>query len=363
MRSGSAHRRWKAIGFALLLCAASTAGCGCAVTDYMGHVVVGELDLLASAVPIEAALADPALTDTQREKLALIIDARDYAEQVVGLSVGNSYQRFVNLHDQSLAWNLTASREDAIEPYVWNLPIVGPFPFLGFFDYDRAVAERDRLVAAGYDTLLYELDAFSTLGLLPDPVASSLLERPTYSMVETVFHELLHNTIWSGTDVVYDESLANFVGRKVGLEFLDERFGPDNPHSQEAHNAYEDAGIFNDFLSTLRSQLEEVYKSDLSREEKVAAREPIFEAARSRLADEVLPQLHAPDLYAHFTETTLNNAFLLINKRYHSQGDLFETLYEQVGRDWASALAVFAEASTSENPFEALRVAVNHNAN
>jgi len=343
--------RW----FFPLCCVLGTAGCGCAVTDYMAHAVAGELNLIASSVPIEQALGDPTLSDEQRSKLALVISARDYARDVIGLNVGDSYRRFVNLHGEPLAWNLSASPKDAIEPYVWNLPIVGSLPYLGFFKLDRAVAVRDRLVAEGYDTLIYELDAYSTLGLLPDPVTSSLLERPVYSLVDTLFHELLHNTIWNGADVVYDESLAVFVGRTGALEFLADQFGPDDPVLQEARDAYEDADRFNDFLSELRDQLEELYASDRSRDEKIEARRPIFEAARTRLAEEVLPQMHNPDAYRTYTETTLNNAFLLVYIRYNTNGELFEAVYEKAGRNWPTALAVFAQAAADPAPFDALR--------
>jgi predicted aminopeptidase len=346
--------RWLCMRF-MALTTVWAVGCGCAMTGYVGHVIAGEFELLTSAVPIEDALADPTLTDEQREKLALLVEARDYAEQVVGLHVGNSYRRFANLHGRALAWNLTGSHKDRIEPHMWNLPIVGPLPYLGFFDFDRAAAERDRLVKAGFDTLIYEVDAFSTLGLLPDPVASPLLERPIYSFVDTVFHELLHNTIWSGTDVVYDESMANFVGRTAGLEFLAVRFGPDSPHIEKALQSYEDVARLNDFLATLRDELEALYDSDLSREEKLEAREPIFEAARQRVVDELLPLMHDPDRFAHYGETTLNNAFLLLNLRYYSEMELFDTIYNHVDRDWASALELYDVAARTADPFATLR--------
>ncbi|MHC4798962.1 MAG: aminopeptidase [Planctomycetota bacterium] len=228
---------------------------GCGPIGYSVSAAVGELLILSSAGPIDRALNDPGLSDEQKEKLTFIIQARDYAEQVVGLNVGHSYQTFVNLGDKPLAWNLSASRKDAIEPYIWEVPLVGPLSFFGFFNFDQAVAERDRLVKLKYDTLIYEVDAYSTIGIFPDPVSSSILDRDLVSLLDTVFHELLHNTIFNPEDIVFDESLATFVGRTASVEFIKSEFGEDSDLADQARRSFEDVDRFNQSYPAGRTYL------------------------------------------------------------------------------------------------------------
>lgn len=345
--------RWCGLLFSLMA-VASLAGCGFE-WNYVFGAIGGEINLLASAVPIEDGLDDPNLTEEEREKLRVVIDVRDYAADVIGLNVGSSYRTFANLGGQSLAWNLSASPKDAITPYYWGLPFVGPIPFLGFFSIDDAYKERDRLVAQGYDTLIYEVDAYSTVGLLPDPMTSALFKRPLPSLIDTIFHELAHNTIYTGTNEVFDESLAEFVGRTAAMEYITTRYGPESELAVEARRSNEDSAIFNAFLADLRLQLDAIYARDISREDKIAARGPVFEAARQQMADEVLPRLHDPSRYEAYTTLNFNNAFLLVNVRYNTEPELFEAVYEKTGRNWGAVLDIFRQAEASADPFAFLR--------
>jgi len=315
----------------------------------------GQVGLLLLTVPIEQGLEDPALTDDQRDKLAVVIAARDYAGQVIGLNVGENYQTLVNLHGEPLAWNLSASPKDKIEAYVWDLPIVGQISYLGFFTLDEATTERDRLVAEQYDTLIYEVDAYSTLGILPDPVTTALLERPMDGLADTIFHELTHATVYGGRNTVFDESVAVFVARTATGAFLEDHYGSDSDMVRTARENYEDTDRFNTFLADLRNQLEKLYNSDLSREEKITAREPIFDAARQRMEDEILPQMHYPEHYQKYTGFNFNNAFILVNARYNTDLDLFAAIYEQAGRNWSRALDVLRQAAAAADPFAFLR--------
>lgn len=341
-----------------LLSVGLISGCATSEWNYMFSVAGGELDLLLSGVPIEVAVEDPTLTDEEQAKVELIIAARDYAHDVMGLNVGSSYQNFVNLHGESLAWNLTASAKDAIQPYLWNLPFIGNLSYLGYFEKDQAIAERDRLVNEGYDTFIYEVDAFSTVGLLPDPATSALLKRDEASLADTVTHELLHNTIWRGDQPNFSESLAVFVGRTGGLEFLSQYYGADAPLLQTAREHYEDHDKFNVFLVDLTSRLNALYGSELSRDEKIAQRTVIFEEARQRLADELLPTLHDPERYRYFTTVALNNAYLLVNTRYYSRLDLYAEVFEIAGRNWAQALDIYRQAAAVPNPVAFLQTYV-----
>jgi predicted aminopeptidase len=337
---------------------AMSAGCGRWPPGYLPSAVFGELRFLSQMVPIESALDDPTLTEEERDKLAFLLRARDYSRDVVGLKVGNNFQQFVNLHGKPLAWNLTASRKDAFEPYMWYIPIAGRMPYLGFFSKDQAVAERSRLVNAHYDTFIYEVDAFA-LPFLPDPVTSRVLRRDYPDLADTVAHELLHNTVMSPTDVVYSESLAVFVGRKVAIDFVGVEFGEDSALIEQALNQYEDTDTFGTYLADLTDELTSLYSSNLSSAEKIAQRQAVFEAWQDRFTTEALPQMHDPEPYQGFSDTLLNNAFLLVNTRYNSHQDLFEQGFELAGRDWAQALALFRSAAEAPDPFQYLETIVN----
>ncbi|HOB75975.1 MAG TPA: aminopeptidase [Phycisphaerae bacterium] len=344
-------RPHRILSLVFLSCLA-VAGCG---DTYIGSVILGELRLLASVRPVEEALNDPNLAEEKRLKLAFVVRARDYAQNVVGLHVGGSYQTFADLGDRSLAWNLSASRRDAFDPYIWRFPLAGSLPYIGFFDLDQAKAERDRLVAKGYDTLIYEIDAYSTMGQLPDPITSALLRRDFDSLAETVIHELTHNTIYTFDDITFNESLATFVGRTAGLDFLAQEFGPDAPEIEQARLNYEDQDRFQVFLREMRDGLAAIYETDLSFDEKIAQREAYIAASQQRFAEEVLPFMHNQAGYQGYTSFPFNNAFILAHVRYNSGQDAFAAVYEQVGRNWAEALQIFRQAAASENPMEHLR--------
>lgn len=352
-------KRMRRLGWlGIVLSFAALAGCTSAEAwswNYAFGAVVGELDYLSRAVPIEQGLDDPDLTQDQKDRLAFVIQARDYAEHVIGLNVGDSFRNFVNLRGEALAWNLSVSRKDAIEAYTWNLPLVGRMPYLGFFVYEEAIAERDRLIAEGYDTLLYELDAFSTLGLMPDPVASTLLDRSLPSLADTVVHELLHNTIWNPSQTVFNESLATFVGRRGSLDFLAFQFGSDSPLLTDAVSLQHDGDLVNAFLRQMEADVQALYAQDLPAEDKVTQREAIFEAARQRFKSEVQPTLRDPNRYGVYGTLNYNNAFLLVNVRYNSSLDLFERVHEAAGRDWAQSVDVFRQAAATSDPYGFLR--------
>ena len=340
-------RLLRALPSAPLIVCLCLAGCQ---GNYLASVIYGEVKLLSKARPIEEAANDPNLPEDERDKLAFVIQARDYAEQVVGLRVGSSYQTFVDLGDGALAWNLSASKKDAFAPYYWNVPVIGRIPYLGYFSLNLAETERDRLVGLGYDTLIYEVDAYSTLDALPDPVTSDLLRRDWPSLADTVFHELTHNTIYSDNDTTYDESVAVFVGRTASQEFLSATFGPDSDQVHEAQQYYQDSDRFQTFLQGLMSDLQTIYDSDASFDDKMTQREAAIAAAQQDFASDVLPLMNDQAGYQTYTTFPFNNAYLLVQVRYNSDQDLFQAVYDSTGHDWAQTLQAFRAAAASPDP-------------
>lgn len=348
-------RLLRALPAAWLLLSVSLAGCD----SYVSSVIVGELQLLSSVQPIDEALNDPDLDPALRDKLAFVVQARDYAQHTVGLNVGRSYQSFANLGDRSLAWNLSASRKDAFDPYYWNLPLVGRLPYIGYFNLDQARAERDRLVGEGYDTLIYEVDAYSTVGVLPDPVTSALLRRDLYSLADTVIHELTHNTVYSPGHTTFDESLASFVGRTASQEFLVATFGEGSVEIMDARHAYADEELFQAFMQQLEADLQAVYSTDASYDDKLAQRQTVVTAAQQHFGTDVLPLLNDKVGYQPYTVFPFNNAFLLVNVRYYTDQDVFAAVYESTGRDWGATIHIFQEAATAPDPIIYLRALVS----
>jgi predicted aminopeptidase len=252
-------------------------------------------------------------------------------------------------------FNVSACRRDSFEPRQWTFPIVGTVPYLGYFDQSASEAAQQSLEAAGYDVFRYEVDAYSGAGYFPSVILSPMLERSDISLANTVFHELLHGTIWRPSAVSFNESLATFFGRRGVVSYFADRY-PDRPDLiEEALETFEDSDRFADFMLTLFEALNAFYESDLSSEDKIAGREAVYQAGRDRFAAEVQPLMHHPERYDWVASLPANNAYMMGVRRYNLDLDVFEEVLAATGSDWHASVAVFRAAAAQSDPYAYLR--------
>ncbi|MCK4659046.1 MAG: aminopeptidase [Phycisphaerae bacterium] len=331
-----------------------TGGCG-ADLEYVLPVIAGQASILLHSVPISDAIRSGTLSDEQVAKLILIRDVRQYAGWEMGLNTTNNYTHFYDSRNSPIAYNISASHRYEFHPKKWEFPIVGVLPYVGFFDKAAAVRQFDALAADGYDVFMYEVDAYSTLDYLPNPIMSPMLERSDLSLIETGIHELLHSTVWHPSDTTFNESLATFVGRTGAVEYLAARY-PDEPQrTQEAIEHYKDNSLYNAFIFELYGELEAFYAGDLSREEKIAGREAVYQAGRQRFTAECQPLMNSPQDFAWAAELPTNNAWMLANYRYNYDFETFEQVYQATGQVWRQAISVFRDAAHADDPNAYLR--------
>ena len=329
---------------------------GCDGVFYVWHVAQGQFGVQGSLEYIDDVLASGRLTEEEQEKLRLVVSARQFAVEQMGLNAGDSYTLFYDTSGDPLAFNLSAAHRDALVPVTWRFPFVGEVPYLAFFDEEYLRQEEQKLVAQGRDVFTYELDAYSTLGVFADPVRSTMLRRGELSLAETIIHELLHNTVYRSNATVFNESLANFVGRQGAVEFLQAQFGADSGWPDTAAAYYADLDVINAFLAGLYLQLESHYAQGIPADQKISGREAVYQAARDRFTADIQPTLNYPDVFVGYAELPSNNAWMLGHRRYNLDLDLLAAVYEATGGDWLEALEVYRSAANARSdPFDHLR--------
>lgn len=343
----------KAAGVALLLVLA-----GCSPV-YVLKAGWAEAKILAAREPMAEVASDPATPLEARQQLRLVMDARAFARDSLGLDVGTSYTTFTRLESDTLAMVLSAAPRDRLVARTWWFPIVGRVPYRGFFDLDDALDEQRELEREGFDTYLRPTAAFSTLGWFSDPLLSTLLRLDDVELVETVLHELSHNHLYLPGHTRFNESYATFVGRAGAAEFFCRREGggPDTVKCARARARWRDYVRFSAFLDEVVAELEALYgREDFELEEKVARREAVFEGAQARFRSEVQPSFEATT-FRSFLDVPLNNATLLARMRYYHRLEDFQALLERHGGDLAGAVGELARRAPGvENPFETLDV-------
>lgn len=341
--------------FALLL-AAGLAASACSPT-YVLRAAWEEGKILNRRKPIARIVQDTATDWETRDKLLLVLQARQFAADSLRLNAGNSYTLFSRVESDTLVMVLSAAYKDRFEPHTWWFPIVGRVPYKGFFDLDDALKAQRRLESQGYDTYLRPSAAFSTLGWFNDPLLSTLLRYDRVSLANTVVHEIFHNTFYAPGQAVFNETLANFVGGRGAIEFFCRRDGAQSETCETATGAWHDDLLFGEFLGGLVDDLRTLYaRADLSPGQKVREREAVFTAAQRRFADEVRPRLRV-DTFASFTRDPLNNATLISRHIYYDRLQLFERVYESRDRDFTRAMndIVAAARTNKADPYAAVQ--------
>ena len=321
---------------------------------YLVRAAYEEGKILWRRQPIVELLAMPDLQDDTKEKLTLVLAAREYAQNVLGLNVAGSYASYSYIDRPDLTYIVMAAPKTELRPYTWWFLVVGQVPYKGFFSKGEAQAEVERLQAEGYDTYVRTSAAFSTLGWFDDPLLSHLLKYDKVALTEIVFHELFHNTLYINGAGAFNESAANFVGHRAAIDFFRQRSGADSAEHRRSVQTWEEEREFGEFIAEVVGTLAGLYRRDIARKDKLRLREEVFSRSQSEWARRIAER--PSHRFRGFARETLNNAVLMHYVVYLKDLQLFESLYEYEGRNLVRTIAVLRQATKhGGEPFDALR--------
>ena len=349
------RKRIWAIGALVLLVAGILSPAGC----YLSRGAWEEGKILARRRPISDIVEDSTTPEAVRRKLQVVLAARGFASDAIGLRARQSFTTFSRLDHDTLVLVLSAAYRDRLEPYTWWFPIVGRVPYKGFFDFGLARTTARRLNSDGFDVYLRPSPAFSTLGWFNDPLVSTSLNADSLDLANTVIHELTHNTFYASGQAVFNESFANFVGARGSAWFYRSRGQPDAADEEDAR--WSDDKLMARFWERLYHSIDSAYKSHPGQDsahvrERIEARDTVYRRARMELVEVLGPKLRTigPRVLERMR---LDNAVLLARRIYLTDLDLFDSVWLREGQDLKRSIAriITLAKSKPKDPFGALR--------
>jgi predicted aminopeptidase len=217
-----------------------------------------------------------------------------------------------------------------LEPIQWKFPVVGSVPYKGFFDRDKALAERKRLEEQGLDVSVRNPGGWSTLGWFNDPILSNMLKRSDGDLAELIIHEMVHATIFVKDSVDFNENLASFIGDTAAYYFLDYKYGKASDEYQSYVQGIEDYRHYYNHILRGTQALDSLYQSlqpqeslELKKEKKKRMIERIM------ITSDTL-RLHQPRTWNKDGRIP-NNTYFMSYRLYHSRKDDFKSQLQQFG--------------------------------
>ncbi len=288
----------------------------------------GQYVILRDARPISQILDDSLTADSIKTRLNYINAVKQFAVNGLGLEASENYTTFYDQKGKPILWMLTASPEFKIESYQWSFPIAGTFDYKGFFDFQKAKLEEKELQKKGYDTNIDEVAAWSTLGWFSDPILSSMLERSDGRLAELIIHESTHATIYIKDQVTYNESLANYIGKKGALEFLKFHFRHDSSRWSSYQKRQKKSKLFRQYMINSIDQLNEIYQQlpqEWSLEQKRAKKRQAIEKIKMGLID-IGYFSDSMTALKKIKQMHLNNAYFSGMSTYNSKYNEFDSI-------------------------------------
>ncbi|WP_303291694.1 aminopeptidase [Marinobacter sp. SS5-14b] len=194
---------------------------GCSTFGYYSQAIGGHASLMMRSQPVEEVIRQPGTPPELQHKLTTALAAAAFARNTLQLPVGGAFSDFVALEHPWVVVNLVAVPEFSLQPHQWCYPVIGCQAYRGYFDLKPAQTEQARFQAAGFDTFIGGVTAYSTLGWFDDPLHSGFTALPEARMVALIFHELAHRVVYLNGDTAFNESFATAVeleGLRLWLE-------------------------------------------------------------------------------------------------------------------------------------------------
>lgn len=280
----------------------------------------GQLAITFNTQDIDEVLNDSLVADSIKTKIRIVQEARAFAFEELGLKESNNYTTFYDQKGSIALWNLSAVKPFALEPKVWSFPLLGSFPYKGFFDLENAKNELNQLKDQGYDVRIRPVGGWSTLGWTSDPILSNMLERPEGALVELIIHELTHSTLFIKDNIEFNENFASFIGEKGAVNFLNQKYGKNSDAYFEYILAEDDSKTFRNQMLLATKKLDSLYKSFSDESDSVKSN------YKHIMIDQIMSSIdtlhfHNTRYYEAFQSGRPNNAYFMSYLRYYSAKD------------------------------------------
>ncbi len=324
------------IGSVLLAVAAVCFTSGCSTLGYYAQAVNGHLDLLQSARPVKTWIDDPATPPALRERLLLSQRLRDFAVSELQLPDNDSYRRYADLNRSAAVWNAVAAPELGLTLKTWCFPVLGCVGYRGYYTEQGAKQLAAQLQAEGWETLVYGVPAYSTLGLSNwvggDPLLNTFLNWPEPDLARLIFHELAHQVVYVGDDTTFNESFATAVERIGSRRWLAQHGTPAMQAAQAANEQRQ--GEFRRFTLRWRGELDALYRSDAPDAIKRQRKAALMAHMRDEYA---VMKMQAWGGYSGYDGwfARANNAAFAVQAAYNELVPAFERLFDASGSDFS----------------------------
>lgn len=296
---------------------------GCENISYLGQAAWGQAQLVAARQPLERVLDDPATDATLRKKLRTVSELRAFARQSLGMEKTRGFDTFVATGREFVVWNVVASGEFSVAATSWCFPVAGCVNYRGYFERARANRFAEKMAKRGFDTHVYGVAAYSTLGWFADPVLDTWVRRAEPALAALVFHELAHQLVYASDDTEFSESFARVVEREGVRRWL-AGDGRDAAYADYLYEQQIDAQFFS-LLMTTRERLALLYQQPLAVPLMRERKERVFEELRNEYARESTSWPAHLRLDA-WMRAPLNNARLASLANYQRWVSAFEQL-------------------------------------
>ena len=193
----------------------------CGMMGYLTEQGLGQAKVHWGAKKNEVYLDDPKVSEDVKRKILLVGEYKKFFYHYFGAKPTNIYTKTTILPNKAVTYLVIASPHTKIEAHEFKFPIMGSFPYIGFFQKDSAIEfakelrEDENLV-----TWIRPVYAYSSLGFLEDRILSSFFQYDDVELAELVFHELFHTIFFIKNEVDLNENLANLYGKAMLQEYF-----------------------------------------------------------------------------------------------------------------------------------------------
>jgi predicted aminopeptidase len=288
-------------------------------------------------------LDDAGAAPRLKDRLALSQRIRGFAVAELKLPDNPSYRRYADLKRNAAVWNVVAAPELSLTLKTWCFPVTGCVGYRGYFDEREARAEAALQAAQGYETSVYPVPAYSTLGWMNwaggDPLLNTFINYPEGELARLLFHELAHQVVYAGGDTMFNESFAVAVERLGSARWL----ATQAPQAARDEYAQFDArrAQFRLLTRATRERLELIYEGKT-----VAAPAQSGRVAMKTVAMQEFREAYArlrdswggdPSRYRGYDlwVAQANNAAFGAQAAYDELVPGFEALFAREGGDWS----------------------------